>query len=309
MSAPEGGEGDTAGAAPSATGSSQVLRAAAWMSGALASFTLIAVAGREASRSVSTGTLMFYRCWFALAVLLVVVVISGKGLSQFRTMQIGTHGLRSVIHFGAQYSWLYALPLIPLAELFAIEFTAPLWTALLAPLLLGERLTIWRVAAVVLGFAGTLVVVRPGSAEINVGTMSALFAAIGFSIHYVITKKLMQRDPALTVIFYMALFQAVLAAILLTANLQLPDATAAAWIFVVAACGLVAHFSIARAFALADAIIVTPMDFLRLPLIALVGVVLYAEPLNPWTLAGGAMVILANFINIWSERRHPANRL
>jgi drug/metabolite transporter (DMT)-like permease len=246
---------------------------------------------------------MFYRCWFAFALLLVVIVVSGKGLGQFRTMQIGTHGLRSVIHFGAQYSWLYALPLIPLAELFAIEFTAPLWTALLAPLLLGERLTIWRVAAVVLGFGGALVVVRPGSAEVNVGTMFALLAAIGFSIHYVITKKLMQRDPALTVIFYMALFQAVLATILLTVGLQLPDAATAAWIFVVAACGLIAHFSIARAFALADAIIVVPMDFLRLPLIALVGVALYAEPLNPWVLAGGTMVIMANFINIWSEQR------
>lgn len=282
-----------------------VLGAAAWMSGALASFTLIAIAGREAARGATTGTIMFYRSWFALAVMLVVIVVSRKGLAQFRTAQIGTHGLRSVIHFGAQYSWLFALPLIPLTELFAIEFTAPLWTALMAPLLLGERLTALRTAAIALGFSGALVVVRPHSAEISVGTMFALLAAIGFSIHYVITKKLMRRDPALTVIFYMVLFQTALATLLLTASQQLPDATTAGWILVIAVCGLTAHFSIARAFALADAIIVTPMDFLRLPLIALVGVALYAEPLDPWVLAGGGMVVLANFINIWSERRRP----
>jgi drug/metabolite transporter (DMT)-like permease len=283
-----------------------VLGAAAWMSGALASFTLIAIAGREAARGATTGTIMFYRSWFALGVMLVVIAISRRGFAQFRTAQIGTHGLRSVIHFGAQYSWLFALPLIPLTELFAIEFTAPLWTALMAPLLLGERLTALRTAAISLGFSGALVVIRPHSAEISVGTMFALFAAIGFSVHYVITKKLMRRDPALTVIFYMVVFQAALATLLLTAGQRVPDAATAGWILVIAVCGLTAHFSIARAFALADAIIVTPMDFLRLPLIALVGVALYAEPLDSWVLAGGAMVVLANFINIWSERRRPA---
>lgn len=287
---------------PGGSRTPQVLRAAAWMSGALASFTLIAVAGREAARDASTGTIMFFRSWFALAVLLVVVVISRKGLAQFRTTQIGTHGLRSVIHFGAQYSWLYALPLIPLAELFAIEFTAPLWTALMAPMLLGERLTRLRTAALALGFAGTLIVVRPGGAEIGEGTLFALFAAIGFSVHYVITKKLMRYDSAFTVIFYMTLLQTVLASVLLAAAAEMPDWITAGWIFVIAVCGLTAHFSIARAFALADAVIVVPMDFLRLPLIALVGVALYAEPLNPWVLAGGALVILANFLNIWGER-------
>lgn len=272
------------------------------MSGSLASFTLIAVAGREAARTVSTGTIMFFRSWLALAVLLVVVGLSRRGFAQFRTVQIGTHGLRSVIHFGAQYSWLYALPLIPLAELFAIEFTAPLWTALMAPILLGERLTKLRTAAIALGFAGTLIVVRPGDGQIGAGTLFALLAAVGFSVHYIITKKLMRYDSAFTVIFYMTLFQTAMATVLLAANVEMPDWVTAGWLFVIAACGLMAHFSIARAFSLADAVIVVPMDFLRLPLIALVGVAFYAEPLNPWVLAGGALVILANFLNIWGER-------
>jgi len=280
-----------------------VLKAALWMSGSLASFTLIAIAGREAARVVSTSTIMFYRCWFALALILAATLISGRGLAQFRTPQIGTHCLRSVIHFGAQYSWLYALPLIPLAQLFAIEFTAPLWTALLAPLVLRERLTAWRITAILLGFSGMLVVVRPWSAEISTGATFALAAAIGFAIHYVITKQLMRHDSAFTVIFYMTLLQTALATALCITDVQIPDSATLGWLFAIALFGLTAHFSIARAFSLADAIIVTPMDFLRLPLIAMVGAMLYAEPLNPWVLVGGGVIVLANFLNIWSERR------
>ncbi|HVY42863.1 MAG TPA: DMT family transporter [Hyphomicrobiaceae bacterium] len=280
-----------------------VMAAALWMCGALASFLLIAVAGREAFKTVSTGTIMLYRSWFALLVLLLVVVLSGRGFAQFRTQQLGMHGLRSVIHFGAQFGWFYALSLIPLAQLFAIEFTAPLWTALLAALTLRERLTAWRIASGVLGFAGVLVIAQPGHGEVSVGAVFALLAAMGFAVHYVLTRRLMRGDSAFTVIFYMALFQTALASALLVVDAQIPDTVAMAWILVIAVCGLTAHFSLARAFSLADAAIVAPMDFLRLPLIALVGATLYAEPLNPWVLIGGGMVVLANLINIWSEQR------
>ncbi|MFM9851136.1 MAG: DMT family transporter [Hyphomicrobiaceae bacterium] len=282
---------------------SRVLRAAAWMSVALASFTLIAVAGREAAHGASTLTIMFYRSWMAFAIVLLVIPLTGRGLSQFRTPQIGMHGLRSVVHFGAQFSWLHALPLIPLAQLFAIEFTAPLWTALMAPLILRERLTVWRTAAVLIGFAGALIVVRPGSAALSTGTIMALLAAIGFAVHYIITKRLMRYDAAFTVIFYWTLIQTGLASVLILLDFQIPDATALVWIFVVAICGLTAHFGIARALAHADAIIVTPMDFLRLPLIVLVAAAVYAEPVDPLVLLGGALVLIANFLNIWGERR------
>jgi drug/metabolite transporter (DMT)-like permease len=282
---------------------SRVLRAGAWMSVALASFTLIAVAGREAAHGASTLTIMFYRSWMALAIVLMVVPITGRGFAQFRTPQIGMHGLRSVVHFGAQFSWLYALPLIPLAQLFAIEFTAPLWTALMAPLLLRERLTGWRTAAVLLGFTGALIVVRPGSAALNTGTIMALAAAIGFAMHYIITKRLMRYDAAFTVIFYWTLLQTIIASVLIFIDFQIPDARSLAWILVVAICGLTAHFAIARAMGHADAIIVTPMDFLRLPLIVLVAAAVYAEPVDPLVLLGGALVLIANFLNIWGERR------
>ncbi len=289
-------------------GHSNVLRAAAWMSVSLASFTLIAIAGREAARGASTSTIMVYRSWMAFGLMLLAVLISRRGFVQFRTPQFGMHALRNTIHFGAQYSWLHALPMIPLAQLFSIEFTAPLWTALMAAAFLRERLTFWRTAAIVLGFSGALIVVGPASAALSEGTIYAFLAAIGFAVHYVITKRLTRYDPAFTVVFYMTLIQGVLASVLALFTFQIPDAATLAWILVVSACGLMAHFAIARAFAHADAIIVTPMDFLRLPLIALVGVVLYAEPLYPAVLLGGALVVVANFINIWSERRRLTQR-
>ena len=112
-----------------------------WMMVSLLAFTSIAVVGRNAAQTLATNEIVFYRCWLSLIVLFLIVLASGRGFGQFRTMQLPLHAARSIVHLGATFAWLYALPLIPLAELVSIEFTAPLWTGLLAVLLLGERLT------------------------------------------------------------------------------------------------------------------------------------------------------------------------
>jgi drug/metabolite transporter (DMT)-like permease len=282
---------------------SHVLQALAWMGGALASFTLVAIAAREAGRRIDTLQIIFYRSLISLGVIVVLGWLSGRGFAQWRTERLALHTLRSSIHFFSQFSWLYALMLIPLAQLFALEFTAPLWVALLAPLLLGERITVVRLLAMFLGFAGTMIVIRPGAASWSVGTMLALVAAIGFALTMITTKQLTRTESAMTILFYMSAVQSVLAAVIAYGSIAIPDAATFLWVSLVGVCGLTAHFSLVRAFALADAIIVAPMDFLRLPLIALVGVWIYAEPLDPIVLVGGGVVVLANFINLWGERR------
>ena len=195
------------------------------------------------------------------------------------------------------------MTLIPLAELFAIEFTAPLWTALLAPLFLKERLTGTRLLAAALGFVGILIVVSPGSLTIGPGTIYAFVAAVGFALHYLMTKQLTRRDSAFLLLFYTHVIQGVMAIALTITSLKVPDPVTALWIVALTVIGLVAHYALARAFALADAIVVAPLDFLRLPLIAVVGVVLYDERLAPTLLAGAAVIVAANAINIWGERR------
>lgn len=275
-----------------------------WMMVALLAFTFIAIAGRGAAQTLATHEILFYRCWFSLLFLLIIIVASGRGFGQFRTLQLPLHATRSVVHLGATFTWLYALPLISLAELIAIEFTAPLWTGLLAVLLLGERLSPVRVLAAVVGFAGVLVVVRPTEVVLGIGTLSAFAAALCFGCHYAMTKKLTRRDDALTLIFYMTLIQAGVITLIAIRQISLPGPEALAWVSMMTLLGLAAHFALSRAFALADVIVVAPMDFLRLPASAAVGMLLYAEPLHPLVLAGAAIVVAANVLNIWGER-HP----
>lgn len=280
-----------------------VAKAFAWMAGALASFSIIAVAGREAGRSIDTMQIMFFRSVIALTLVLAAASLAGYRPWHVRTTRLSLHTLRSVIHFGAQYCWLHALTLIPLAQLFALEFTSPLWVALLAPSILGERLTFVRLSAALIGFAGLSIVVQPGAQALNFGTVLGLLAAVGFAFSMIFTKQLIRTDSILTILVYMSAIQAVMGFLPVLPRLAIPDAKTAMWVFLIGACGLTAHYALTRAIAEADAIIVAPMDFLRLPLIALVGVLIYAEPLDPLILLGGAVVIAANFLNLWGERR------
>ncbi|MFO7298002.1 MAG: DMT family transporter [Pseudomonadota bacterium] len=280
----------------------RVMRALAWMGLALVSFSTVAIAGREAARGATTLEMMFYRCLISLVIVLALVLM-GPGLRAMRTTRLTLHSVRGLVHFIAQYSWLGALTMIPLAQLFALEFTAPIWVALLAPLLLGERMTMIRLAAAVIGFVGVIIVAQPGAVEFNTGVGLGLLSAIGFALSMLATKALSRSESPIRILFYMFLVQTVLALFLLFGEVRLPDIVTMGWISVLAVTGLSAHYALVRAFALADAILVAPMDFLRLPLIAVVGAVIYAEPLDPIVLFGGLVVIVGNLLNLWGERR------
>ncbi|MGB3718855.1 MAG: EamA family transporter [Proteobacteria bacterium] len=282
-----------------------VLRALGWMLVALASFSGVAIAGREAARGATVLEMMFYRCLISLAVVAIVVHF-GPGLRDMRTTRLPLHLVRGSVHFIAQYAWLSALTMIPLAQLFALEFTAPIWVAVLAPLLLREKLTKLRLAAAVLGFTGTIIVAQPGSMSIGPGVGLALISAIGFALSMLATKTLTKSESPLRILFYMFVVQAVMCTVLLFGGVRWPDAVTMFWITMIALAGLSAHYSLVRAFSLADAILVAPMDFLRLPLIAVVGALIYAEPLDPIVLIGGAVVIAGNVLNLWGERRAKA---
>ncbi len=369
---------------------------------ALGSFTLVTISGRAAGRGIDTIHLIFYRSVVGLVLITTLVMFSRAGLRQLATRRLGHHALRNTIHFVAQYSWLSALLLIPLTQLIAIEFTAPLWVAILAPLerralswkqfclqtasrasrrsvqpvapatgkrfdelggrrlqtrlggaklclaragricpdlcasrlvrstathcdgpldlepnpprqngsnlrldalVLRERLTLTRIIAAIVGFAGILVIVRPGSVPVSEGTIFAMVAAFGFAGSMITTKQLVRTETILCFLFHMSWMQLVVVGLPIIQNLQVPTPETAKWIVAMALSAMMAHFSLARAFTYADAIIVAPMDFMRLPLLMVVGVLLYAERIDPIVLAGAALVIAANLINIFWERR------
>jgi drug/metabolite transporter (DMT)-like permease len=281
---------------------SQPLRAAAWMALALLSFSAMAVAGREVVGDLDTFSLMFWRSLLGLIIVFTVVAASGK-LAQMKTQRIGLHLTRNVFHFTGQNLWFYAVGLIPLAQLFALEFTTPIWVALLAPLLIGERFTLWRLGTTALGFIGILVVVRPGATAIGIGEMAALAAAICFAGNVMSTKALSRTETTLAIVFWMTLMQGIMALVILMGTPKIPLTVNIPWVIVVGLGGLIAHFSLARAFRYADASVVAPMDFLRLPLIAVVGMVVYREALDPYVFAGGGLVFLGNYLNVWRVGR------
>jgi len=268
------------------------------MAGALVSFMSMAIAGRQLSAELTTFQILFFRSLVGLVV--VLALFQHWGWKRAKTRVFGRHLLRNVAHFGGQYGWFYGIAFIPLTEVFAIEFTVPIWTAILATIFLGERMNQLRVLAVVLGFAGILVILRPGVAAISVPALAVLGGALCYAISHVFTKRLSATESPLTILFYMTVIQLPLGLVPALPHWVWPSAALWPWVGVVALTALSAHYCLTRAFQLADATVVIPMDFLRLPLIAVVGFLFYGETLQIWVLVGALIVCAATWLNLKS---------
>ena len=203
-----------------------IAKAALWMGGWLALMLTMPVAGREAARHIDVFQLMVLRSAIGLVMLSPLVMLAG-GWRSVRTPVLGQHIGRNVVHYGGQYLWLYALTLIPIAQLISIEFTMPIWTALFAVIFLDERVG-WRKAlSIALGLAGVAVIVRPGGDNLNVGQLYALAAAFGFAISVIMIKTLVKRDSVTTIIFWMLVIQTILGIVPAALVWQVPPLQAA----------------------------------------------------------------------------------
>lgn len=275
------------------------------MLGAVASFATMAVAGRAAmAAQLDTFELMFYRSLVSCSIVLGVAWATGA-LGKIQATHMRLHLARNVAHFTGQNLWFYALTMIPLAQVFALEFTAPLWVILLAALLLGETITRTRLIAGVLGFVGVLIITRPGASSLSPGTIAAALSAICFAATAVATKRLTRDVPVVSILFWLTVMQATLGLICagIDGDIALPPVAGIAPVVLVGLCGLSAHFCLTTALSMAPSGVVMSMDFTRLPVIAVVGMVLYHEPLEWAVFAGAALILLGNLINLKSETR------
>jgi drug/metabolite transporter (DMT)-like permease len=281
-----------------------MVRAAGWMAGWLTLMVVIAVAGREAARELSVFQIMLLRSTLGMAMLWPLVHAAG-GLAAVRTARLPQHTLRNAVHYAAQYGWFVALTLIPLAQVVSIEFTMPIWAAALAVLFLGERMSGRKWVAVLLGLVGVAVIVRPGAGDLSAGQLIALASAFGFAVSIVLVKSLTRTDAAVTISFWMLVVQSAIGLVPALMVWQWPSAQAWGWVVVVAFCGTYSHYCFARAMEHADATVVVPMDFLRVPLTALVGWLAYSEGLDLYTLLGIGLILAANVLNL---ARMPTRR-
>jgi drug/metabolite transporter (DMT)-like permease len=224
----------------------------------------------------------------------------------FMTRKPLLHFVRNCSHFAAQFFWFAAVALIPLAEVVSIEFTMPIFTAILAALLLGERLTTRRLLAIGLGFIGVLVILRPGVVAISTGALAALAAAVGFSLSVTLVKKLTGSEGVLTILAHMFWTQAALSAGLMLILWLLPGGLFT-WVWpsfqlypfiaLLGVVGSAGHYCLTQATAAVDATVVAPLDFVRVPLTALMGFALYGEPLTVFLLIGAALILIGNLTN------------
>lgn len=275
--------------------------AAFWMLGALLSFMAMAVSGRELSADYTTFQILFFRS--VIGVVLIGILVAHSGFHLLKTQHLTRHWLRNIAHFGGQYGWFYGLAYISLAEVIAIEFTTPIWTALFAFFLLGEKLSTARITALVLGIIGLLLILRPTTEALNPAALAVLAGAVGYAFSYIQTKFLSATDAPLAILFYMTLMQLPFGLIPSVMDWKSPSLTMMPWILLVGVTAMSAHYCMTRAFKLADATVVVPMDFMRLPLIMVVGYLFYQESVDIWVLAGAVLMLSGNLINVRAEQK------
>jgi drug/metabolite transporter (DMT)-like permease len=275
------------------------------MAGWLALMLIVAVAGREAMREMNVFQLMEVRSVLGFFMLYPLIRING-GFSIVKTARVHQHIARNLIHYGAQLGWFFALTLIPIGQAVAIEFTMPIWTAILAATFLGERMTVWKIAAIVLGIVGVIIIVRPAAGEINPGQLIALAAAVGFGISIAMVKSLTRTEQTLAIIFWMLVVQSAAGFFPSLYVWTWPPTYVWGWAVVIAFCGTFSHYCMARAMLHADATVVIPMDFLRVPLTATAGWLIYSERLDLFTVFGAALILSGNLLNLKPNNPVPA---
>lgn len=267
------------------------------MAGWLCCMTVMAVAGREATRELHVFQVTMVRSVLGLFMLYPLLRSAG-GLGAIRTSRARLHVVRNVVHYGAQFAWLMALTLIPLAQVVAIEFTMPIWTAILAVSFLGERMGLWKNIAVVTGLVGVAIIVRPFSGSVSVGQLIALAAAVGFAASVIMVKALTRTESTITIIFWMMVIQSAVGLVPGLLVWRWPSSYVWAWLLVIGFVGTYSHYCMTRALRHADATTVVPMDFLRVPLAALVGWLVYAEQVDLFTVLGATLILTANLLNL-----------
>lgn len=275
------------------------------MAGWLSLMLIVAIAGRETTRELNVFQIMEVRSILGFFMLYPLIRLN-SGFAAMKTSRPLQHIARNLIHYSAQLGWFFALTLIPLGQVVSIEFTMPIWTAILAATFLGERMTAWKIAAIVLGIVGVIVIVRPSTGEINPGQLIALAAAVGFGISIAMVKSLTRTEPTLAIIFWMLVVQSAAGFFPSIYVWVWPSAYAWGWMVVIAFCGTFSHYCMARAMLHADATVVIPMDFLRVPLTAAAGWLLYAERLDAFTVLGATLILTGNLLNLKAPGPVPA---
>ena len=283
---------------------SPAIKAAFYMVGAVASFSAMAIAGRELGKTIPTFEIMMYRSIIGFFIVVAIGQYCGT-LNGVKFTYTLSHIGRNIAHFTGQNLWFFAVTVAPLAQVIALEFTFPLWVILLSPIFLGEKLTKLRVITAVLGFFGVLIITAPWSQELSYGIIAAALSAVGFAGSVIFTKHLTKYETTIHILFFMTLIQTVFGFICSAYDGEITGLTLAEmpFITVIGISGLIAHYCLTTALTLVPAAVVSPLEFIRLPIIAVLGFIIYNEPVEITLIIGALLIFVSNYTNIISESK------
>lgn len=277
------------------------------MTGALVSFCLMAIGGRELAGGIHTFQILLSRSVMGLLVVGLLIWRTGQ-TALFRTQRLPLQIGRNLFHFVGQYGWFLGIGLLPQAQVFAQEFTTPLWTLLIAALFLKETLSARKALAIALGTVGVVLILNPGGDIVSPAALYVLGAAVCYALAHVATKALSTTEDPLTILFYMCLVQLPLGLVLGGGHWVAPTALQWVWLTLIGLSALSAHFCLTHAMKTAEVSVVVTLDFLRLPLIGVLGMALYGEGFKPMLLVGAALMLVCNLVNVYQPRAKAAAR-
>jgi drug/metabolite transporter (DMT)-like permease len=277
------------------------------MVGALLSFSVMAVSIRALAKAgLNIFEILAIRSGVALILLIALLAVRPDLRVHALPRRMKLNLIRNVVHYASQYAWALSITMLPLAMVFALEFTMPGWTALLAVWLLHERLTPSRIGVIVFGLIGVLVILRPGFASFNPAALLVLAAAFGYAITMITTKQLTMTETTLGIVFWMAVIQFPLSLLGSDPTVFLHlDTRHILPAIAVGIAGLTSHFCLSNAFRAGDATLVVPLDFMRIPLIAVVGWAVYGERLDIFVLLGALIIVAGVLWNLRAEAARP----
>ena len=277
------------------------LRGIAWMLLSTLFFASMHAVVRHVSASIHTFEIAFFRNLFGLLVILPWLI--RLGVAPLKTNRLATHSLRAAMNSVAMLCFFTALSLAPLTDVTALGFTAPIFATLLAVLLMNERVGIRRWTAIAVGFAGVLVVLRPGFGEIGIGAVLALTSAAVWGGTLAIIKDLGRTDSSVTITAYMSLLMTPITLIPALFVWQWPDPETLAWLVAIGILGNLGQLTTAQALREADTSVVMPFDFGKLVWITMIAYLAFGETPSPFAWLGGAIICASAVYIILRERR------
>ncbi|KAF1721286.1 DMT family transporter [Pseudoxanthomonas wuyuanensis] len=267
-------------------------RAAALMLGSTMFFGLMVVSIRLASATLHTFEIAFFRNFFGLIVALPLLLRHGPGF--LRTTQFPRYLFRCVIGICSMLAGFWAIGHLPLAQAVSLSYSTPLFVTIAAAAMLNEQVRARRWTAVLLGFIGVLIIVRPGTAEFSMGAIVAVLAAVLSSIVAIQIKQLSQTEPADRIVIYTTLLWVPMSLLPALSVWQWPQGITWLWVVAAGVMGTGGHMLWTRALKLGEVSALTPISFMQLPIVAVFGWWLFDESLDRWTLLGAGIIFAAN---------------